>query len=74
MQLMNISPLDQDPFEVESWESLYRFSLKHGLMKQFKKKLNDHIVLANALVQKQYDKYIMKRMAEIKAEEIKKGT
>lgn len=64
----NISPLDQDSFEVTSWEELFKWSIQNDRRNDFIKKLSDFIVASNHLVKIGYDQYFKKRIAEITRE------
>jgi uncharacterized FlgJ-related protein len=70
-------PFLQDSFEVESWSDLYAYAIKAGRKDEFLKKMGEYVKASNLIVQKEFDAYISRRSAEMKAEDldrrIKKG-
>lgn len=62
-------PLDQDSFEVESWETLLIHAKATGQTKRYFDKLNKFILDSNYLINKKFDKHISKRVKEITAQE-----
>ena len=63
-------PLSQDSFEVESWEQLFLWSLKNGKKSEFIDKINKYIIDSNGIEKIRFDRYIDKRRAEMKAQDI----
>ena len=63
-------PLSQDSFEVESWEELFLWSISNGRKSEFIKKISAHISESNRIEMIKFDKYINKRRAEMKAQDI----
>lgn len=66
--------LDQDSYEVQSWESLLEFAKKTNQKVKFFKKLNDHMLVLNKSDKAAIDRHVRKREREIKADEMREGS
>ena len=63
-----LDTIDQDSFEVVSWEALLIHARKTGQTKKYFEKLNKFILDSNAAVQRGIDKHLSNRVAEIRAD------
>lgn len=68
---MTNSPLDEDPYDVKSWEELGRWCIDNNKQDEFIKKINDFIYHSNLIEGIQLRNYIKKRKAEMRAEDMK---
>ena len=62
--------LDTDSFEVESWSELFEFAKNTSQKVKFLKKFIDYNKAVDKISKSSIDKYIKRRVAEIKAEEM----
>lgn len=70
-EIMENDPLNQNSFDVSSWENLFKYAIEKGRINEFKEKFNWFVHVSNTFCMKELNEYAWQRRADFAKEDLR---